>query len=160
MNIQISYRIYEESFYSIGNIGIFAGIADLYSTKLTDIASTIGISDPASLTDNVQDLIDYGLIFQILDVKVFSVMMVLGFSFTVTLVGGLHMLIEKLFYKKFYEEPKVWPALRRGIILFLVIGGILFFRLIGGLMWQNAILIIILGIVLELLFIKFTDNRN
>lgn len=128
--------------------------------KLVEIAATVGISDPNLLTDNVEDLIDYGLVFALLDTKVFYIMIILGLAFTVTLVGGLHMLVDKLFYKKFYEEPKVWPALRRGVILFLVIFGILFFRLIGGLMLQNAALIVILGIVLELLFMKFTDDRN
>ena len=130
------------------------------SAKLTQIASAVGFSDPMTLTDNVQDIINYGLVFPLLDTKVFYIMLLLGFAFTVTLVGGLHMLIEKLFYKKFYEEPRIWPALRRGIILYLVIVGIIFFRIIGGLMWQNAALIIILGIVLELLFVKFTDNRK
>ena len=130
------------------------------STKLTEIAGAVGFSDPLTLTDNVQNMIDYGLVFQLLDTKVFYIVVLLGFAFTVTFVSGLHMLVEKLFYKKFYEEPRVWPAIRRGIILYLMIFGILFFRLIGGLMWQNAILIIILGIVLELLLIKFTDNRK
>ena len=130
------------------------------NAKLNDIATAVGISDPTTLTDNIQDMIDYGLVFQLLDAKVFYTMVFIGFVFCITFVGGMHMLIDKLFYKKFYEEPRVWPALRRGIILFLVIFGIIFFRLIGGLMWQNAILIILLGVILELLLMKFTDHRK
>lgn len=130
------------------------------NTKLTDIATAVGFSDPSILTDNVDDMVAYGLVFSLIDVKVFAVMVILSFAFVVTLVGGIHMLVDKLFYKKFYEEPRIWPAVRRGVIIYLVIFGIMFFRLVGGLMLQNAALIILLGVILELLLSKFFPGNK
>lgn len=126
--------------------------------KLNELALAFEVKEPVALTDNVEDLIDYGLIFTLVNIPVVLVVAVLGLAFCMTFVGGLHMIIEKLFFKKFFEEPRVWPALRRGFILFLVIFGLVFFRLIGGFVWQNVVLILILAVTLEIVAIKFTDK--
>jgi len=70
------------------------------------------------------------------------------------------MLIDKLFYKKFYEEPLLWPALRRGLLLYFAFAGLVSFRLLGGLNWSNAFLILFLVVVLEILAVNYTDKKN
>jgi len=117
--------------------------------------STIDVS---VLTDNIDQMIEYGLVLPIIDTKIMGIVCLLGFVFVVSLIGGLHMLVDKLFYKKFYEDPRAWPALRRGILIFLIFLGLVFFRLIGGLNLTNAFLIIFLCLILEIVAIQFTDK--
>ena len=127
--------------------------------KLMELAGNEGVLNADVFTDNIDSLIEYGLLIPILDQQIFYIEIVLSGLFIVCLVGAIHMLVDKLFYKKFYESPAVWKAIRRGVIVFSVLLGWFFFRVIGGLSFLNFILMLILGIFLELLLIQFTDHE-
>jgi len=128
------------------------------NAKLVDMASIFGVPNAIELTDNINNLIDYGLIFSLIDPKLFYILLVLSFVFTLSFVSGVHMLIDKLFYKKFYEEPKTWPALRRGLLVYIILLSLVLFRLIGVLSILNALSILVMGVIAEVLLIKFTKK--
>jgi hypothetical protein len=128
---------------------------DFEKLKQINGQSTVDVS---VLTDNIDQMIEYGLVLPIIDTKIIGIISLLGFIFIVSLISGLHMLVDKLFYKKFYEEPRTWPALRRGVLIFLMSFGLVFFRLIGGLNFANAFLVIFLCLILEIVAIQFTDK--
>jgi hypothetical protein len=155
-------------------VGIVFGLAFIFGTllfyiafkytpynadKLMELAGDEGVLNADVFTDNIDDLIEYGLLIPVLDQQVFYIEIVLSGVFVVCLVAAIHMLVDKLFYKKFYESPSVMKAFRRGIIVFSVLIGWFFFRIIGGLSFLNFILMLILGIFLELLLIQFVDHE-
>jgi hypothetical protein len=70
------------------------------------------------------------------------------------------MFIEKLFVSKFYEQPDMIKALRRGLIAYLTVTGLLLLNFFGGLLWYNAVAVLVLGIALELLFMNFSRKRH
>ena len=141
-------------------IYIGATFSPFDNQKVTDLATSIGMTSGQDLTDNAGTLIDDGIIFSVLDMKVFVVLVILAGAFTVCFFGGAHMLIDKLFYKKFYEEPRVWRAIRRGILVYLVLLSLLMYRFIDALDIVNSLLVIGLAGVTEILMIKFVDKQT
>jgi hypothetical protein len=156
-------------------VGIAFGIAVLFGTLLvylmnryspydTEKLKLLGSSEQtvelSIFTDNIGQMIDNGLLLPVIDYKIFYINLGLAFCFVVATVASIHMLIDKLFYKKFFEEPELWPALRRGLLLFFTIVGLTFYRLIGGLSWNNVLLILLLPAILEFVAIKLTAKSR
>lgn len=77
------------------------------------------------------------------------------FIFLVTTIACMfacaHTFIDKLFFKKFYQEPDWRPALRRGIVVSLCIISLVTLRLIAGLTYFIAIPLIALFVIIEYL---------
>jgi len=75
-------------------------------------------------------------------------------------ISSLHSAIDKIFFKKFYESPHLFIAIRRGVL-----AGILpvVFFIIGLYNYTNLtviILVILVAISLELIFISLTSRTN
>lgn len=69
-----------------------------------------------------------------------------------------HMLVDKLFFRKFYQKPRLVLALRRGIILALIVVGFAWMRIFD--FWQVHIILLAvsLGLLFEALFLSIQLN--
>lgn len=108
----------------------------------------------------VEESIKAGIILDFLDFKNIIILSVCGFLAFISLFASVHMFVDKLFYKKFYEEPDHIAALRRGSwvpIVFVILG---FLRLVGGLSGLNLIFFLFcLGLIIYI-EISFSKNQS
>ncbi len=72
------------------------------------------------LEDYIQDQITKGLIFDIVSRNFYLVWGLIGVG-VVFIIAGVHMFIDKLFFKKFYEPPYIIPAFRRAILFVIAV---------------------------------------
>lgn len=67
----------------------------------------------------------------------------------------LHLLIDKLFFRKFYEKPGVFPAIRRGMLLGIFLAGLAWLRIFNFDEVHIVLLIFSLILLIEGLFLSF-----
>lgn len=106
----------------------------------------------------INDTLEAGLILDYLDLKNVIIIFITGAATFTGLFASLHLLIDKLFFKKFFEEPNVVNAIRRGIwfpVLFLIFTLV---KLIGGFTSINIIFLIVSIIVIIYVEISFTRS--
>lgn len=108
----------------------------------------------------VEDSIDLGLITQLLNLNNIAIWLVLLGAAVVSGFMSVHLFIDKLFYKRFFEPPDLWLALRRGVILYLGLLALIILRLIAALFWYNALSVVLLAFLIELGITSFLKNRN
>ncbi|MCA9383614.1 hypothetical protein KC909_04560 [Candidatus Dojkabacteria bacterium] len=106
-------------------------------------------------TELIDELLELGLISEILSLRNVAIWLTIAGAAFVSLFVSIHSFIDKLFIRKFYEEPNIYKALRRGVIFYLIITAILGLRLFAGLVWYNALSILVLGIGVELILEHF-----
>lgn len=108
----------------------------------------------------IQDALNYGQISRFLDARNILIwVIVLGVS-VVLAFAAVHLFLDKLFFRKFYEKPSMLYAVRRGIIFYLFLVGLIALRFISGLFWYNALALAVLGVALEYLFLHTGASRN
>lgn len=99
----------------------------------------------------IDELLELGLIWEIISIRNVALLVSIGGAAFVSLFVSIHTFIDKLFVRKFFEEPNVYKALRRGVIFYFIITAILALRLFAGLVWYNALSVLILGVGIELI---------
>ncbi len=87
-------------------------------------------------------------------VSVFFVLTV-GLFFSV-----FHQIIDKLFFRKFYEKPKIVLSLRRGILLGILLVSIAWIKIFGFFEWHIILLIVVLIVLFEALFVSIGRSRS
>lgn len=102
-----------------------------------------------SAVNYIEETIDLGLVWDYIDLQ--SLAIVSAFVFLTGVFGfsTVHTFIDKLFFKKFFEMANWKNALRRGILLFLLIYVLIIFRLIGTLIWYVVLPLVVLFIAVE-----------
>ncbi len=122
-------------------VGIFFGIFSRYILTSPDISPLnlemvqqlitdkgIGPDDSKQLDVEIQNLIDKGIIINYLSTNAY----LMAFSILATIFCFfvcIHLFVDKLFFKNFYENASLYVAIRRGFLLCLSLGAIVFFRL-------------------------------
>lgn len=141
-------------------IGVFVALVFLYALnnlspwdldQIKQVAGIYGVRDDAGFIESFNKFLNAGLIFRMLNYRNVVILGGLVSSSFVLLFASVHLTIDKLFFKKFYEEPKIFPAFRRGILIVLVCAGLVFLRLIGGFIWYNVVAVVGLIVAIELL---------
>lgn len=111
-------------------------------------------------TTLIEEIIDLGLLWQVIDLRnLLTWFFLFGFAI-VSIFSSLHMLFDKLFFKRWFEKPTITNAIRRGLLFYLLILAILLLRLLAGLYWYNVIGVIALVIVIELVIQNIQSHKN
>ena len=139
-------------------IGLFQN--PFNQTKLLEFATNKGISTDNAILNAVPYFIDTGLIWDVLEIRIFIAAVVAFFGAIVFLVAGIHLLIDKLFLRKFFEEPAMFSAFRRGFLISMVIIFPIFFRLINGFVWYNFLSVVALAICIEILTLNVMGKQK
>jgi hypothetical protein len=71
-----------------------------------------------------------------------------------------HLLIDKLFFRKFYESPRLFPAIRRGVLFGLFIAGLGWIRIFDFWLPHVILLVLALVVLIEALFISLSPHRG
>ena len=107
-------------------------------------------------------LVNYSLLpytdENILDIRsllVVSVVFILAF---VNIFAFFHLLIDKFFFKKFYEKPKVLVSVRRGVLLGVLFVGLAWLRIFGYWQWLIISVLVVLAVLFEALFLSLSSS--
>ena len=120
-------------------LGIFFIVVAVYIIKtespfkvdmIQDLATQQEIprNDYDQVSKLIQSLIDRGIIFEYLSVNTYIVAALLLFGIF-CLFTTMHLIVDKFFFKKFYENPTEFDAIRRALLFSLTIGLMVFFNL-------------------------------
>lgn len=120
---------------------------------LDNIIQRYGITEEAELIEVIQRSIALGIAWEFLDLGVLTAWILIMAGFVISLFTSIHLFIDKLFFRKFFESPKIQPALRRGIMLYLLIFTIAGLRLMGALEWYTVLITVVLLVTVEIIFI-------
>ncbi|MEP7103941.1 MAG: hypothetical protein ABI721_04515 [Candidatus Dojkabacteria bacterium] len=88
----------------------------------------IGVDDSKQLNAEIQSLIDRGLILSYLSPNAY----LLAVSILASIFcffSSIHLFVDKLFFKNFYEKASLFNATRRGLLLCISIGAVVYLRL-------------------------------
>lgn len=119
-------------------------------SKVTKLAENQGYYTDNDLITRIPEYIGNGLIWETLNYEVFYTLLATGFLTITSTVVFLHLLFDKLFFRKFYEQPALLPAIRRGLFVGLYVLGALYFRLINGWSPFNLAALALLFIAIEI----------
>ena len=106
----------------------------------------------------IQNIIDRGLVFSYLSENAYiiggSILASIFFIFI-----SIHLFIDKLFFKNFYENASSFDAIRRGFLLILAIVFLIFSKLSKA---ENyvLILIVLLPFLLEFVYVFYFKKEN
>jgi len=150
-------------------IAIFFILVFVYATttlspwdkgKFNEFTNQYGIKNQTDLLENFNSIVDTGLTLKLISTRNVLIWLVLLAQAIIFGFAAIHTLIDKLFFKKFFEQPSLVIAFRRGFFLYLIFLGILFLRLIGGLYWYNGLAIAALFIGLELAITNLQRHKT
>lgn len=130
-------------------------------SKLQSVIDTnqIGENDYEVFDEAIDDLIRSGQIDEYLNtssVFIFLITVSLGLSM---FFFGVHTILDKLFFKKFFEKPNYKVAFRRSLLLTGTIVGIMILRYYR-VEWNSVVLIYPFVLIVELTFIYFTSSSK
>jgi Ca2+/Na+ antiporter len=108
----------------------------------------------------VEDSIQLGLITQLLNLNNIVIWLALLGAGVISGFMSVHLFIDKMFFKRFFEPPDLWLAARRGVIIYLAMVALVILRLIAALFWYNALSVVLLAFLIELGITSFLKNRN
>lgn len=117
------------------------------------LISSQSIKSSTEFIELVKELTAKGLIFDYLNIKNILIIAATGLSSLICLFFTLHLIVDKLFIKKFYEQPSIFTAARRAVLFALAIAGSIVSRVYGG-EWYYALVWAGLMLVIELLLWK------
>jgi len=117
--------------------------------KLNEELAGEGIVSNEKAIDYIDETIELGLVWDYINIRSFLLL-----SITIGLViscafGSVHSFIDKLFFKKFYEEADWKLAFRRGSEISLLIFSLVILRLMAGLTIFTVIPVFLLFIIIE-----------
>lgn len=114
----------------------------------------------AEILSKIPEYIENGLIWQLLDQEKFFAWLTVASLVVVNLITFIHLLIDKLFFCKFFEIPKFIPALRRGLWVGMALAGFVLLRLLDGFYWYNAASIVLLFVCIEILVVNLSPKKK
>ncbi|MEI7578636.1 MAG: hypothetical protein WCJ58_01195 [bacterium] len=147
-------------FFTVLMVYLTNALSPWNTSRVENLISQKNLLANAEFSTVINDLIKKGLIWQVIDWKNFFVWIgVCGCTF-VCYFSAIHLFIDKLFFKKFHENPDLFTAGRRGVIIFLIISSYIGLRIVSGQKWYNILGIIFLGILVELIFMNIKHKKN
>lgn len=117
-------------FLAILGVALLWLINPLDSEAAQELILSEGIRSRAELIIVVGELADQGLIWDYLDLRNTMIILWLFGAAIVSLVAFIHLIVDRILIKKFYEQVNVITAIRRGIIVATGAMGALLLRLI------------------------------
>lgn len=144
-------------------VGILAYLFMIYNPnfdigKINELIQSQGIpkGDFSSLTQELERLKSAGLLVNYISSNFYvGILMFLISMFSIFF--GTHIVLDKLFFKKFYEFPDYFDAIRRGVFLCLTIALMIYFKILN-IEIQFILVLPIIGILLEFGFYNYVKE--
>jgi len=127
---------------------------------LDNIIQRYGITEEDELLEVIQRSIELGIAWEFLDVGILTAWILIMAGFVISFFTSIHLFIDKLFFRKFFESPKIQPAIRRGIMLYFLIFAFVGLRLMGALEWYTILITAVLLATVEFVFVSTLSKTN
>lgn len=119
------------------------------STGLENIIQRYGITEADEFQEVISRSVDLGVVWEFLNLRVVIAWSVALAGLVISFIVFLHLTIDKLFFKQFFEQPDLLTALRRGFLVFFVVYMFLGLHLMGALVWYTAAIAVLLLLIFE-----------
>jgi hypothetical protein len=147
-------------FLIIIGVNITQKVLPFSEEEIISFAEEKGYLTDNELINGLDELIDRGLIFRMIDSKSLTAFLLVWSSAIVCIFASFHLAIDKFFFKQFYQPPNAFKAYRRGALIALCLLGIFFLRMLDSLEWYNALAIFLLAVFLELFISGLTKEKT
>jgi len=127
-------------------------------TGLENIINRYGITEENEFRQVVSRSVELGIAWEFIHVPNLIAWLVALAGACISLFASIHMFVDKLFTKKFFEPPELIPAIRRGILVFFVIFILIILQLLGALVWYTVAISILLLVSLEIGVVYFKKD--
>ncbi|MDD3648295.1 MAG: hypothetical protein PHS44_07420 [Candidatus Dojkabacteria bacterium] len=91
-----------------------------------------------------------------LSLRNFTIVTILFITVVASMFTFIHLVVDKIFFRKFYEGPKVFVGLRRGVLLGILLSGLAWARVFGYWEWHIILVVVALVFLFELLFVNIS----
>jgi len=158
----------KSALYSLIIAIVFAGILfylvgslSPWNNSAVDLAvERFGLLTNEDFKDFIAQSVREGTIINLLDVKNLIILSVVALVTITSAFSTIHFFLDKLFFKKFYEKPSVFNAVRRGILFSLLAETLVILRLLGSFELYIVVGCVILAILIELLFVMIVGKKG
>lgn len=130
------------------------------SSGLENIIQRYGITEADEFREVILKSVDLGVVWEFLDLRVVVAWSLALAGVVISFFVFLHLTIDKLFFKQFFEQPDLLTALRRGVLIFFVVYMFLGLHLMGALVWYTAVIAILLLVIFEVGVIYLGRGRK
>lgn len=127
---------------------------------LMNIIQRYGITEENELLEVIGRSIELGIVWEFLDVRILISWIFIMAGFVISLFTSIHLFIDKLFFRKFFESPNIRPAIRRGIMFYFLLFAIVALRLMGALEWYTVLITGVLLVTVEIVFVTATKKQT
>ena len=117
------------------------------------------IETGTEFSEYIYELKERGLVWEVINKPNLALWLGLWAGSIISTFSFAHMSIDKLFFKRFFEQPNLFRALRRGTWLYATTVAWLLLKLFAGGNWLNTVSIAVFFIALEGLLIHWLDPR-
>lgn len=107
--------------------------------KINQELATESVKTNTDAIRHIQDIQDVGLIWDYINLRSFLLLFVFVDAGVACAFGSVHSFADKLFFKKFYEEPDWKIALRRGLEVAIFLNLLVVLRLSASLSVFTAV---------------------
>lgn len=126
------------------------------------LAEEIQAGDVEKLNEEINELISRGLIMSYLSENAYVIVLcALGGIFFLFI--SIHLVIDKIFFKNFYENPSTFDAVRRGLFFVGAIALLLFSKLNNAEPYVMGLIIVVpilIEVVIKLYFKKPPEEKK
>lgn len=119
------------------------------------------IDSKAELSDNIQELVDDGLILEYINVRNVLLVFIAVIQVILFSTALIHMVIERLLVRKFYEGVSLLTALRRGSLIATIFGGLFWLKLIATEWYVQvayALFLLILELIITIMMMRWKKD--
>lgn len=148
------------AFLLLIGVYIINNVNPLSQERVLEYAKSEGYLTDNQIINNIDVMIDKGMIFRMIEPKNLFVFFLVFSSSFICFFAAIHISIDKLFFKKFYESPNIIAAYRRGAFICIAVIGIFFLKLISSLYWYNAFAIILLCFFIEVFITGISKEKK
>ncbi len=141
-------------FFTLILIYILKEFSPFDANKINELITSNAINpgDWDKLNEVIRGIVDKGLIFQYLTnvtYLAFGVFLAAILSFCT----ALHLFLDKLFFKSYYDAPSLYNSIRRAVLITAVIGLVIYMRL-SVIESSVIILVPVSALIIEIIFIS------
>ena len=139
--------------------GIFYYLLDTLSPWNEDAVNftveRFGLLTGAEFSEFVNEGVETGTVFGLLDLKNVAALGIVGLITVTSGFSTLHTFVDKLFFRKFYERASIFNAVRRGVLLGILVAALIILRLNGSLDPYIMAGIVVFVVLVEVLVMSF-----
>ncbi|MBD3362957.1 NUDIX domain-containing protein [Candidatus Dojkabacteria bacterium] len=125
---------------------------------INQIQNTFEVSTQEEFDVLFEDLKEVGLVYNYINKKHFFSLVFILFLFLLFTFLTVHLFIDKLFFRKFYEQPDMFKGVRRGLLFSSFCISVIFIKLFAFLNIFTFILTLFIFSIIEYLFLQFYNS--